>query len=209
MKVSGRVVADVVKSALKEADSAGHGGASRGAALGAAGGALLGSFWGRFGAPLGGAIGGFLGFHVDAAYDLDSGRGGYDVELRKGDVVTVSRGLYSHCGVVYAGSGRRVKVVDNSPEEGVAVRSLTAFAKGGEVRITHRPASREVPAILERARDLCGERYDWLLYNCEHFVNEVLDREVESPQLRQWGGVVVGLGLGLVGLGWLGSPSST
>lgn len=95
-----------------------------------------------------------------------------------GDVLERDKGLLTHVGI-YMGNGL---VLHASPELGVAITTVTDFAKNQMVRL------RRVPdmlrhEILSRAQAVWrrGGRYDLINNNCQHVVNEVVHGTRISP----------------------------
>lgn len=42
-----------------------------------------------------------------------------------------------------------------------------------------------IPLFLNNARNLVGEKYDLLNFNCQHLINKLLNKPVKSPSLEQ------------------------
>lgn len=100
---------------------------------------------------------------------------------KKGDVLEVVRGLYSHYGV-YAGDG---KVIHFTADDGsghsetdpnnadIIETDLSVFQKGGHINVDNQEEAKySRDEIVSRARALIGTQkgnYDLVTNNCEHF----------------------------------------
>lgn len=115
---------------------------------------------------------------------------GFASDVSVGDIVSVTKGLFTHVGVVVPDG-----VLENSPGSFERVIPWHEFARGGPVKIQHTGA--EAWLVMHRAAKILASprRYDALSQNCEHTVNEVVYGTGKSPQL---GAVVVGALAGLV-----------
>ncbi len=95
-------------------------------------------------------------------------------------LVVVRNGLYKHYGIFFDG-----KVIHNTIEGEVVEVSLSEFAKGGKIRICHEITSETPQFAGEKAKSLIGSPYNFLFYNCEHFVNDVHGMGKNSVQIEQ------------------------
>jgi len=88
-------------------------------------------------------------------------------------------GVVQHAGV-YLGGGR---VIENTPETGERLASLSEFAAGNPVRMER--ASQPLTAVLARAQRVLTVPKPWdaVSRNCEHTAYEVATGEARSPQL--------------------------
>lgn len=102
-------------------------------------------------------------------------------------------GLAKHVGVQLPSGA----VAHLHPTTGVTVSSLADFAAGEQVSREREISPHVVPQLLSRLKRANSERrpYDPIAWNCEHFVNWLVDDSVKSPQALAW--IIVG---GLVGL---------
>lgn len=111
--------------------------------------------------------------------------------LPAGTVVTTSRGLYSHVGILTEptfGAERRVISLNPGPlGSQVLEEPLSAFARGKPVKALPSKTALQPRAILARARSGQHPTYSWVTFNCEHFVNFALGVPVRSPQIAFWG----------------------
>jgi hypothetical protein len=90
-------------------------------------------------------------------------------------------------------------VIHNSFRRGrPAIESLKIFADGLSVDFHLFATDLSDQVILKNFEQCRDKRYNVFTYNCEHFVNEVTGKKIESPQLAL-AAVVGGLSL-LVGL---------
>lgn len=119
--------------------------------------------------------------------------------LNVGDrLVRTKGGIFSAHHAVFAGvnpyTGERL-VAENQTGFGVRIISLSQFLNEGRLlRIEHNNFSLlKQQEIIERIRVRLGSTYDFLRYNCEHFVNDVLYANVSSKQVKT--GLSIGAGL--------------
>lgn len=97
-----------------------------------------------------------------------------------GDVLERDKGMVKHVGI-YMGDSL---VLHASPENGVAITSMTSFAKGRQVRLNRRTnLSPYVLFLRARAAIARRERYDLLGNNCIDLVNEVVTGKRENAVL--------------------------
>lgn len=76
-------------------------------------------------------------------------------------------------------------VVHNYPMKGIQIDHLNSAKSGRDVfhdSYCHSELSPE--QLIQKARLMSKNRKYWLKYNCEHFLNELLGKPIESPQLR-------------------------
>lgn len=104
-----------------------------------------------------------------------------------GDHLAVSRGLYTHHGILVG--ERSVIHLDGEPFDGEnsAVRraSLARFAKGGEVWVVRHRSMLGREETLRRAESRLGERgYDLVFGNCEHFATWCRTGVARSAQVE-------------------------
>lgn len=117
--------------------------------------------------------------------------------LPVGTVVSTSRGLYRHVGLLteIRSSGERQVISLNPGPLGhqVVEEPLSAFAKGSRVLVEPRLPTVPGWEILARARSGQHPRYSWASFNCEHFASFALGKVARSPQLVGWSMFAVGL----------------
>lgn len=119
--------------------------------------------------------------------------------LPAGTMVSVSRGLYRHIGLltepIFGQERQVISLNPGAPCHQVIEESLTAFARGKVVQVTTMATALPSWAILARARSGQHPQYGWATFNCEHFARFALGIELESPQLALWtfGAFLVGL----------------
>lgn len=110
--------------------------------------------------------------------------------LPAGTLVSVSRGLYRHVGLLtettFAQERHVISLNPGALHHQVIEESLSAFARGNPVRVV--PMTTTLPswAILARARSGQHPQYAWAAFNCEHFARFALGHKLESPQLAIW-----------------------
>jgi len=111
--------------------------------------------------------------------------------LPAGTVVTTSRGLYSHVGLLTEetfGVERWVISLNPGPL-GSQVREepLSTFSQGK--RVVALPSNfKPAPwAVLARARSGQHPPYSWVNFNCEHFASFARGVPIKSPQIAFWG----------------------
>ena len=76
-------------------------------------------------------------------------------------------------------------VVHNYPIKGIQIEHINSAKGGRDVfhsSYFHSELSPE--QLIQKARLMSKNRKYWLKYNCEHFLNELLGKPIESPQLR-------------------------
>jgi len=101
---------------------------------------------------------------------------------------TQGRGGVWHFGVVVGPQpqGAAYCIVHNSKIDGLVVLdTVNGFAGGKKVYIAGRAAPGWEEFVAHDALSYVGRPYDLLGFNCEHFVNLVVDGKAESPQLQQ------------------------
>lgn len=104
---------------------------------------------------------------------------------RPGTVVSTSRLLYRHVGII---TDRildgQPTVISNSSRRGMVVEeSMKEFLNGGDFRIDGYFGSLPSDVVLYRARAKLGSGYSVLGWNCEHFARDAHGLKPESPQL--------------------------
>lgn len=105
-----------------------------------------------------------------------------------GTVVSVSRGLYRHVGLlseVRPGSPRTVLSLNPAFPRQVREEPLHAFARGMPVNIEDLGGILPSSEVLRRARSGLHPTYSWTAFNCEHFVRFAHGLAQESPQLTR------------------------
>jgi hypothetical protein len=118
-----------------------------------------------------------------------------------GDSLAVKRGVYEHI-CVYVGprflDGR--DVIHNDKGDVVKFTTLAAFSKGSPIHLRKAGPSDyfQRQAVLQRAHELVGTKYNLLNFNCEHAATYIQTGRAESPQLQ--GAFVVGLALFVLAL---------
>jgi hypothetical protein len=125
-----------------------------------------------------------------------------------GSIVKVTRGLYSHYAIVEGIDpvSREWIVIHNEKGHGVEREFLANVIANSPWQVFNVPKNQaESAQRIETARELIGERYDLLTFNCEHFVRLVVHGNAESPQVQNFL-LVAGLGaLSFLGLRRLAS----
>ena len=97
------------------------------------------------------------------------------------DVVSVSRGLYRHEGILFLDG----TVLHASKDEGkVVLETLGRFANGREVSIRSVSTKFSPNEVYQRGLARRGDGYRLIDSNCEHLVSDVLGLKDGSPQLR-------------------------
>jgi hypothetical protein len=122
------------------------------------------------------------------------------VYVQHGDVVSTparTLPLVRHFGVW----DDRAREVIHSALPVVQVSPWKEFANGS-VRIERRAPRGREDLVVARARAYLGQKYDLVLFNCEHLANVAATGQKTSPQLQR--AVAVGLGLWLFAVS--GSP---
>lgn len=116
-----------------------------------------------------------------------------------GDILKVSRGLYSHYGVDYGGdeviqlAGDRAKEISSAK---VRVSSRAEFADGGIAEIVCSPTEQQLEGFMTRAIQVLGEPgYNLVGCNCEHVARYVATGSWRSTQVATvaWIALVIAL----------------
>jgi hypothetical protein len=100
-----------------------------------------------------------------------------------GDILVIDYGIYSHVGVA-DGFGF---VYENSQDKGGRGKvSLEEFSKGKEIKNVGMLGNLSANEIILNAENLIKDNksYKLLSNNCEHFIREVCNVDVKSPQIR-------------------------
>lgn len=113
-------------------------------------------------------------------------------------LIRTKGGIFSKHHALYAGFDFGINqhlVAENQNGFGVRIVTLNQFLNEGElVRVEHYYYSKSAQRlIISKIKNLLGRAYDSMFYNCEHFVNDVLNGKVSSPQVKKGVGVVLGL----------------
>lgn len=105
----------------------------------------------------------------------------YNPAIGIGDVLARPKcfGFVQHLGVLIGYD----TVLTNTPEKGEHVASLQEFAAGQ--RITVRHTSADPAGVVARARRILAKpkRYDPIIRNCQHTVNETVHGVPKSPSV--------------------------
>lgn len=107
------------------------------------------------------------------------------------------KGLIKHYGVFLGLCEHGLAwVIHNSFEDGrVCITTLENFAAGHDVFVEREPVPGTEAEIVQRARALCGRKYDLVDFNCETFANLVTEGRGYSRQVATALGVGIGLAL--------------
>lgn len=110
-------------------------------------------------------------------------------------VIEVQYFGYRHRGIVVGWdfAGQPLVASNSAARGGVCVETLADFAAGRDVIIAELLDQQLHAAILRRVRERLGSKYDLVSWNCDHFVEWALGREVKSKQLRDWSAIAAGL----------------
>ena len=113
-----------------------------------------------------------------------------------GDKIMVDRGIYKHFGIFigHQQTGGNSVVHNDKVSGAVVACSLFEFSGGLPVHVEERAIGTyfERQAIVQRAVQLIGTRFDLFNFNCEHMANLALRGVAESLQVQ---GAVVLLAL--------------
>lgn len=115
------------------------------------------------------------------------------MDIRKtkiGDIlIRTKSGFFSRHYAMFVGydinNGKPI-VAENQVSFGVRYIYLEQFLKEGRLtEIRHKNFnSSQQNLVTSRVRERLGKSYDWLMYNCEHFVNDVLTGTAKSKQIE-------------------------
>lgn len=68
-----------------------------------------------------------------------------------------------------------------------------------KVKSIHSLSQSEAEKAIARARSIIGKKYDLIHFNCEHFIDFILNRELVSEQVLAANRLLWGLGIGTIG----------
>jgi len=75
-------------------------------------------------------------------------------------------------------------VIHNYPIKGIQIEPLNAAVKGREVfHDSYINSNMSVNELCRKAKEMSLNRKYWLKYNCEHFLNELFGKPIQSKQL--------------------------
>ncbi len=100
-------------------------------------------------------------------------------------IVSVSRGIYRHVGLVTDRhrDGMPMVIANAASTSGVAEISWDEFSEGKVVQVEGFPGTVPATTALARVRSKIGTPYNLLNWNCEHLVRYAHDLPPKSPQL--------------------------
>ena len=133
-------------------------------------------------------------------------------DIRRGDIIRVSRGLYKHYGV-YVGGGHVIhysgsivgKLTEEPRVEEVSLKDFLEGATSYEYRVEETDCYSPEETV-RRARSRLGEqKYDLVFRNCEHFARWCKSGEDRSYQVED---AVMVIGAALIGIGASGDKKS-
>jgi len=113
-------------------------------------------------------------------------------------LVRTKGGILSKHHVIYAGFwDNKHLVAENQLGYGVRYITLNQFLDEGKLdRVEYNAYNDELQVIIiDRINNKIGTAYSLLLYNCEHFVNEILTGVAKSNQIKT--GFALGIGVTL------------
>jgi hypothetical protein len=116
-------------------------------------------------------------------------------------LIRTKGGITSRHHALYAGMHNGVQLVaENQRGFGVRYITLNQFLSEGKLLAVtpFKGNNNQRQHVITRINALRGKVYDVVKYNCEHFVNEVLNGKPTSKQIENAG--IVGLGLAFIGL---------
>jgi len=121
--------------------------------------------------------------------------------LIPGTVVSTMVGPIGHFGIA---SDRQIGglqcIISCSQATGqVSEEPANIFTNGKKIKIHAYPGALSPSVVINRARSKLGTAYNFLSWNCEHFIRWVHGIKVESPQLQ----ISALIGLGILGLFYL------
>ncbi len=92
-------------------------------------------------------------------------------------------------------------VAENQICKGVQFITLKQFRSEGKLlKVDYKNFSiADQKKIIQKTYERIGANYDLLSYNCEHFVNDILNDKIESKQVDNFATLTL-IGLGIVGL---------
>jgi hypothetical protein len=103
--------------------------------------------------------------------------------INAGNILVIDYGIYSHVGVA-DGFGF---VYENSRDKGGRGKvSLEEFSGGKKIKNVGRLGNLSADEIILNAENLIknNKAYKLLSNNCEHFIREVCNVDIKSPQIR-------------------------
>jgi len=104
---------------------------------------------------------------------------------KAGAVIETWRILYWHVGIVSdrCVDGEQLVLSCSGAQNKVVEESMSKFSQGFPIRRKDILHTLNTEEILNRARSQLGRSYDFLSWNCEHFVSYALGHAPTSPQL--------------------------
>ena len=109
-------------------------------------------------------------------------------KIKIGDILYRSKGAVEHAGAYFGSS----KVIHNSPDGNVQTCSIEQFSDGKTIKVKMSKLSlTQEEDFLQRAKLALTKtnKYNPVIFNCEHLVSEILDGVRSSPQIK---GTVIG-----------------
>lgn len=113
------------------------------------------------------------------------------VSLRPGTVIAIPIvfPFYWHKGIVSdrAHNGKPMVFACSAKTGKVLEETWDQFAEGSDVTVEGYLGTLHPLLVIERARACIGKRYQFFVFNCEHFVYTAHGLELQSPQLQATG----------------------
>ena len=127
-----------------------------------------------------------------------------DYKLKRGDIIVMGIvGLPVEHIAIFDGE----KIYENRILEQVSYVSVEEFFnqyQWWDIKTIYRHTNNEIELqeIFKRANTLLGKKYHVLKYNCEHFIDDILNTRRRSESLEKTGyltgGILFGLALGFL-----------
>lgn len=114
-----------------------------------------------------------------------------------GQVVASWRVFYWHWGIVTDSwkDGEQTVISCSGLRRMVVEEPMSTFGQGYPIEARNFSSALPVREVLVRARRKLGQRYDLLSWNCEHFVYDSFGLVKQSPQIKQFAILAIGLTL--------------
>ncbi len=103
--------------------------------------------------------------------------------LYKGDTLVANCGAYDHYGI---SDGNGLVYENSKTKGGPRVTTLDEFSAGRKIKNIGKLGKLSPNAIVSRAKWSINnkKKYKLLTNNCEHFIREVCNVDIKSPQVR-------------------------
>jgi len=115
--------------------------------------------------------------------------------LQTGDIISrrARIPIFRHFGVVVI-EGGEINVWHNSPSHGGVVKwTLEEWQEGIEIESIHGNVNLTATAIETKVQPVLDRRFNFASWNCEHFITFLEDQPLQSRQVANTVGAMLGL----------------